>query len=193
MNPVFLFLYCLLIGFKTILYPLSYSGRENIPDGPAIVCANHSSNTDPILISYAFGLRHMLHFMAKIELFRIPLIRSVLSGIGTFGVDRSKNDMVAVRTAMKYLKSGEKIMIFPEGTRVREEDSIAGKTGSVRLAMRLRVPIVPVYIEKNKKLFRKTVINIGKPYYIDAEKSVGDSEELSAELMKKIYELEVAR
>lgn len=191
MNTAFFIAYCILYIFKIILYPLKYSGRENIPEGPAMVCANHSSNTDPILLSYAFGLRNMLHFMAKIELFRIPLLGSYLAAMGTFAVDRGANDMVAVRTAMKYLKSGEKVMIFPEGTRVRDEDAVAGKAGAVRLAMRLRVPIVPVFITMDKKLFRKTYINIGKPYYIDPSKTAEDCDELSAELMQKIYELKV--
>lgn len=191
MNTAFFIAYCILYVFKIILYPLVYTGRENIPEGPAMVCANHSSNADPILISYAVGLKNMMHFMAKIELFRIPLLGRILTAMGSFAVDRGNNDMVAVRTAMRYLKSGEKVMIFPEGTRVRESDAVAGKAGAVRLAMRLRVPIVPVYITSNKKLFRKTYINIGKPYYIDPSKTAEDSDELASELMRKIYELEV--
>lgn len=191
MNTAFFIAYCILYVFKIILYPLVYTGRENIPEGPAMVCANHSSNADPILISYAVGLKNMMHFMAKIELFRIPLLGRILTAMGSFAVDRGNNDMVAVRTAMRYLKSGEKVMIFPEGTRVRESDAVAGKAGAVRLALRLRVPIVPVYITSNKRLFRKTYVNIGKPYYIDPSKTSEDSDELAAELMRKIYELEV--
>jgi 1-acyl-sn-glycerol-3-phosphate acyltransferase len=146
MNKFFLFAYIVLYIFKTVLYPLKTKGRENIPEGPAMVCANHSSYTDPIMISYAFGLPNILHFMAKIELFRIPLLGRYIKAMGSFGVDRGTNDMNAVRTAMKYIKSGEKVMIFPEGTRVLEEDAAAGKIGAVRIAMRLNVPIVPVYI-----------------------------------------------
>ena len=169
-------------------FPVTVSGRENIPEGAAMVCANHSSNLDPLQIALAFGKQEHLHFMAKQELFKIPIIGRVIANAESFPVDRSSNDLSAIRTAMRFLKNSCKVMLFPEGTRVSEDDAVAAKTGAIRLAARAKVPIVPVYIPRKKHIFRKTPIAIGEPYYIE---NIGrdDFEMLSEQLMEKIYEL----
>lgn len=180
--------------FQVVFFPffkLVGVGIENIPPGPAVFCANHSSNLDPILICLALGIDVHLHYMAKAELFRIPVVASVIRAIGAFPVDRGIRDIGAVKTAMRYLKAGEKVAIFPEGTRVKTDDAEA-KRGAVQIADHMSVPVIPVYIPRNKKLFHRYNIVVGKPYLVNPDRrklSRADYDRLAEELMEKIKAL----
>ncbi|HHU23167.1 MAG TPA: 1-acyl-sn-glycerol-3-phosphate acyltransferase [Clostridiales bacterium] len=190
MTRAYLILYNILRPIAALLYPLKVTGRELVPEGAAIVCAPHSSYVDAVLLALALGKKHILRFMAKAELFSVPVIGWVMRKCGAFGVNRGSSDINAIRTAIKYLKNGEKIMIFPEGTRVASDDAVAAKSGAVRLASKLGVPIVPVYLPRNKKVFSRVHIRIGEPFRIDAaDKANTNYSELAEKLMSKIYEL----
>lgn len=184
----YLVVFYILRPLCALLYPMRYTGRENVPEGPAILCANHSNFIDPVLLALACGKKHWLHFMAKEELMKKPVLGWILKGIGSFGVQRGRSDINAIRTAMKYLKSGEQIMMFPEGTRVSADEGQEAKTGAIRLASKLRVPIVPAYIPRRKKIFSRVRIAIGQPYYVESA-GRDDFEDQSRHLMEKIYEL----
>lgn len=182
--------YCILNPFVRFLWPLRTIGKKNKPQGAALVCANHQSNLDPALLAAAFGMKTQLRFMAKKELFDIPVFKHWLNAMGVFPIDRQESDIAAIRTAMKYLKSGEMVMMFPEGTRVLPEESIAAKTGAVRIATKLKVPILPVYIESKHRVWHMSRIYVGEPYYPEAPHGKEDYAALSQELMDKIYALE---
>lgn len=175
-----------------VLFPffrIKNVGRENILSGPAVFCANHSSNFDPVLMAFAAGNGHHLHFMAKVELFRIPVLSSVLKAIGSFPVNRGQNDVGAIKRALTYLKAGEKIAIFPEGTRIKAEEEGDAKRGAVRIADQLSMPVIPVYIPRKKKPFHAYTIAFGEPYLINPEKrkmSQSDYSIKADELMAKI-------
>lgn len=171
-------------------YPIRVRGRENMPDGAAIVCGNHSHWSDPVLIIFAIGSRYHLHMMAKAELFSKPVLGRFLTSVGMFPVDRGSNDISSVRRVIRYLKAGEKVGIFPEGTRVTDEKGGDPRNGAVYFAAKLGVPIVPVYIPRNRKLFRKVDVVIGEPYMISTDTK--DTETLNAEssvLMSRIESL----
>ncbi|MDR0446093.1 MAG: 1-acyl-sn-glycerol-3-phosphate acyltransferase [Oscillospiraceae bacterium] len=176
-----------------LLFRVRVKGLQNIPQtGGFIVAAEHSSNFDPFLIMYVFGREHHIHMLTKIEAFRTPIIGSILRGVGMICVDRSINDLAAIRKSLEYLKNGEKLGIFPEGRRIREGESAEAKLGAVRLADRTNTPILPVYIPKNKRIFRRTPIVIGEPYYINTERRRMTAEEyrpLADGLMEKIRDL----
>lgn len=178
--------------FFTLFHPVRHVGRENIPEGGAVFCGNHSAMSDPFFLVYAVGFKNQLRVMAKAEVMRIPVVGWLLSKAGVFGVDRGKADVGAVKTAMKYLKSGEKVLIFPEGTRVKDGQESEAKTGAAMLAMRTGVPIVPVYIPEKKKWFRFTTVIIGAPYYPQSAEKRATAEEYHAvadELMARVYAL----
>ena len=171
-------------------YPVRAHGRENMPDGAALVCGNHSHWNDPILIILAIGRRFHLHMMAKAELFVKPILGRFLKSVGMFSVDRGKNDISSVRNVIRYLKSGEKVGIFPEGTRVTDEKGGDPRNGAVYFSAKLGVPIVPVYIPRNRKLFRKVDVVIGKPYELGPVATDTDSlKAASADLMSRIESL----
>ena len=185
MKKAYSFIYALLRIFFTPLYPMRYIGRENIPDGAAVICANHSGSSDPVLVAFALRRKAFPRFMAKEELLHVPVLGKVLKAAGVFFVARHNSDIEAVRTAMRHLKNGEKVMIFPEGTRVSESEAIAAKNGAIRLAMKMKVPIVPIWVPRNKRKFRRDLVIIGQPYMLEDAKRA-DFDLLSEQLMEKI-------
>jgi 1-acyl-sn-glycerol-3-phosphate acyltransferase len=191
MKGFYRFGYILLYPFFRIFYKISVKGREYIPEGAALICANHSAYSDPLILAFAFGLKHFMRFLAKIELMRIPVFGYLLKLAGVIGVNRGKSDVSAIKTALKTLKSGVKVAIFPEGTRVAESDAAAAKTGAILLASKTGVPIVPVYIPRNKKFFSTLDVVIGEPYLIERLKGGGSEvyTVYASELMEKIEAL----
>ena len=174
-----------LVGF---LYPMRSFGAENVPEGPVILCANHSNYIDPLLAAFACGRRHMIHFMAKIELRRVPILGKILENIGVLFVERGKSDIDAIRGTMRLLKDGRQVFMFPEGTRTGEDNQVEAKTGAVRIASKLHVPIIPMYIPRRKRIFGHITVGIGKPMLVTAV-SHEDYERAAADVMERIYAL----
>lgn len=188
MRGFYLFIYFLMWLPVHIAYPLLVRGRKNLPAGPCILCANHSNYIDPFLIIYACGPRCFLRTMAKREALKTPVLGWAYKMCGAFPVDRGSVDVQAVRTVMGVLKSGGKVVIFPEGTRTGDDDPNAGKNGAIRFASKLHVPIVPVFITRNKNVFRLVHIHIGEPYDVLCH-GHADMTEKTHELMEKIFAL----
>lgn len=192
-NRFYSFAYFLAAPFFRIFMPMQAKGREHIPEGAVLVCGNHSSYADPFMLAYAFRNRIQVHFMAKIELRRIPVLGWYLNKMGVFFVNRGAADASAIKKAIRYLRSGEKVMMFPEGTRIRPEDEQAGKAGAAMLALRTGVPILPVYIAARKRFFLPNQVNIGEAYYPKLPEGVSGAEGYQLvvdELMGRIKALE---
>jgi len=192
MTTAYLFVYCLLWPFFNLFHPCKAIGRDHIPEGGALVCANHTCLSDPLFAVYAFRKEHRLRFMAKSELMRVPVLGWILSKAGVFGVERGRSDVGAIKLALKVLRGGEKLMLFPEGTRQKEDDGSEAKTGAAMLALRTGVPIVPVYIPRKKKWFAPTPVIIGEPYYPVVKGKRATSEDyrtVADDLMVRIYTL----
>jgi|P1105metagenome_2_1110788.scaffolds.fasta_scaffold30235_1 1-acyl-sn-glycerol-3-phosphate acyltransferase len=171
-----------------IFYPHRYSGAENVPEGAAIICAPHSNALDPLLVSLALGRKHYVHHLAKAEVKKVPLLGWYMKKCGSIFVRRGESDIESYKQCMRVLKAGEKLMIFPEGTRVHGDDVVKPKSGAVRLAAKLHVPILPVYITRDKKIFRRMEVIIGEPYYIEAAPHA-DYDALAQECMDRILAL----
>ena len=184
--------YYLVNAVFAVVYPMHVIGKENIPNGAGMVCANHSSNADPFLIALAFGIDNQMHIIAKIELFKIPVVSQLIRKLGMISVDRGILDATTIKTTLRYLKNNEKVVIFPEGTRVSKDDAASAKAGAVKLAERAGVPLVPVFLPRKKPVFRRVPLIIGEPYYVekpDVRRSADDYDRLSANLMAKIKAL----
>ena len=192
MNRVYKLFYILVYPFGKLLFRPKTVGRENLPEGAALLCANHSGYSDPVIVDLCCGFHNCIHFMAKKSLLKIPVLGALIRWAGTFGVERGTADVEAVRTAMRYLKNGEKVGIFPEGTRVEKDGDMEAKTGAIRIAAKTGAPIVPVHIPRDKKLFHRTVITFGEPYTVQVDRKTANGETYAAlarELMGKIEEL----
>ena len=133
--------------------------------------------------------------MAKAQIMKWPVVGWILGKAGVFGVDRGKADMKAAKTALRCLKEGHKLLIFPEGTRVHEGERVEAKAGAALFATRTGSPLIPVYIPAEKRLFHPVTVVIGAPYEPELAGRKASSEELDAiaeEVMRRIRLLEEA-
>ncbi|HYM71038.1 MAG TPA: lysophospholipid acyltransferase family protein, partial [bacterium] len=118
-------------------------GREHEPaTGPLIVVSNHRSDLDPLVVGSA--LRRRVTFMAKQELFRVPVLRWWIAACGAFPVRRGAADRQALRTALKILADGGVLVMFPEGTRAIGRELRPPEPGAALLALRSGAALLPV-------------------------------------------------
>lgn len=175
-----------------LFHPLDVNGLENLPEEPVVLCANHSSNWDPVLMILAMSQKMKLRIMAKEQLFRIPVVNAFIRKMGAFPVNRGHSDIGAVRTSIQSLKAGFHLLIFPEGTRVRQPGKVSVKGGAAMIAIRSGVKMLPVFIGTTKKLFQRVPVIFGKPYTPAYTGRKGTAEEYQAnaeEIMRQAYEL----
>jgi len=184
--------YCLARVGIGIFYRLRVSGKEKVPSGSVMVCANHSSMLDPFFLAFAFGIKTQVHVIAKAELFKIPVISFILRRLGMIRVDRGGLDAGAIKKTLGFLNKGGIVAIFPEGTRSLHDDEVAAKTGAVRIAAHAGIPVIPAFIPRKKTLFGKVTLVLGEPYYIKKEsnkRAHDDSARHADILMEKIKAL----
>ena len=154
-------------GIVRFLFNIKIVNPENETDeGRFLVCANHVSATDPVIIAYAFK-KHQVMFMAKKELFKIPLLSGLIKMLGAFPIDRGGSDVGAIKHAVKVLEDGKCLGIFPQGHRYPAKDprTTQRKNGAALICTRAKADVIPVYIHrKNNKfrLFARTYVIIGK-------------------------------
>lgn len=192
MNKVYAVIYPLVWLFMRIFHPWRAIGIENLPEGAAVICGNHTTAGDPLYVICAMGRKRQVHVMAKEEIMRWPVIGWILKKAGIFGVKRGTTDIAAVKEALRVLKNNERLLIFPEGTRVREGESSEAHTGAALFAARTGAPLVPVYITPKKRIFRKTTVVFGQPYHPEFEGRKPNSNELqniADDLMARIRAL----
>ena len=174
------------------LFPLDVKGLEHITDEAVVLCPNHTNGWDPILLACALRGDTPLRFMAKKQLMDTPAIGWLAAKMGAFGVDRGNSDINAIKTSIRCLKEGWKLVIFPEGTRVKEGEEAEAKGGAAMIAIRAGVQMQPVYIATEKRMFRKTKIVFGPAYAPVYTGRKGTAEEYQAnvdEIMRQIKEL----
>ncbi len=183
-NRLFVFIYYVVGLVADILHPVSVEGMERLPQNGVLLCPNHASNWDPILVALKLPKNYRLHIMAKEELFQNPLLGWLLRKVGAFPVSRGNNDINTVRTAMQAIKDGDNLLIFPEGTVVRNGvgyiDGLPAhaKAGVAMIGVRTGAALVPVFVDGEKKLFHRTRIIFGEPYEPHYTGRRGTSEEM---------------
>ncbi|MGH2395727.1 MAG: lysophospholipid acyltransferase family protein [bacterium] len=144
-----------LSGLFKVLFRYRIEGRSNEPErGPFIAAANHASAIDPPLIGLV--LRHRAVYMAKVELFSIPILGSWLRSVGSFPVRRGQPDRGAVRHSLKVLADGGVLVMFPEGTRSPDGRLQDPEPGAALLALRTGVPVVPVSVVNSHRAMSKS-------------------------------------
>lgn len=172
-------------------------GKENIaPEGSLIVYGNHQSIMDIFCLNLAFGNRKII-FMAKNSLFKIPIIKNVVKAYGAFPVDRSRADLSAIKNALRVLKDGKTLGIFPEGTRIASEEDSDAKGGIAMIAEKTKATLQPVRIIYKRKLmiFNSMTVIIGKSFSLSDIEVPADAEDprkaAGKILMNKVYDLNV--
>lgn len=150
-------------------------GKENLPmQGPVVVIANHRSYWDPIIVGVA--LKRRVYFMAKEELFSIPVLGTLVRWLGAFPVKRGQKDRAALRRALELLARGEVVGVFPEGGRNRKEGLREFEKGAALLALKAKAPILPVAVigspwqrlfpRGKKRLFE---VRVGAPLFFEGD------------------------
>lgn len=156
-----------------VIFRLHVEGRENVPQtGAIIVAPNHKSDWDPPLIGVAFNTR-IIHYMAKEELFKNPFLGWLIRQFGTFPVKRGTVDRIAIRQALRELKAGNPLGIFPEGTRIRREGLGRFHSGMASLALMTGTPVVPVAVIGSRWMPHKKgplAVLIGKPVEVKKQR-----------------------
>ena len=137
-----------------------YSG-----EGGLVICSNHLNMLDCVTLGVAF--KRQIRFLGKKELFRIPVLKNLLSMLGAYGVDRGGADVGAVKKTISLLSEGATVGIFPQGTRCREVDvaETKFKSGAAMAAYHAHATVQPVYIKTKKnryQLFRRKEVIIGE-------------------------------
>jgi 1-acyl-sn-glycerol-3-phosphate acyltransferase len=147
-------------------------GRENVPNGPLLVVANHVNLADPPIVG--LSVNRKVTFMAKEELFRSRFIGYILRQLGAFPVRRGRVDRRALRQAEQSLAQGLALVTFPEGRRSKNAQLQPALPGSALIAYKSQVPILPVGIAGTEKIkgigwwFRRprVIVNIGYPFHL---------------------------
>jgi 1-acyl-sn-glycerol-3-phosphate acyltransferase len=154
------------------LFRLRAQGLENLPEEGFVLAANHTSNLDPWPLGLPLFPERQLRFMAKNELFN-PVLGPILNAGGAFRVRRGERDMEAIRTAVELVRSGEVVVMFPEGTRqrkgLRKKFKPRAHSGAARIALMSKAPLVPAAIAGADRLRRLGPIRVayGTPVPLD--------------------------
>ena len=164
-----------------LFFRLEAKNPDHVPSrGPVLLVANHSSFLDPPLVGAAVS--RQLWFLAKVELFRIPLFGTLIRRLNARPVRRQGPDPGALRTALRVLEAEGALLIFPEGTRGEEGVLRPAKTGAGMLAVTSGAPVVPVYISgsgrawpRGRRFFRPARITVvfGPPLSFDGGRRAG--------------------
>lgn len=147
---------------------IKVSGNDlEYTDGGCIICANHTHLFDCVVLAIAIRSRQ-LRFLAKKEVFSIPIVSSLARWFGAYSVDRSGSDVGAIKKTISLLEDGCAVGIFPQGTRCpgKEPRDTSFKSGAAMAAYHAHVPITPVFIKvKNRRyrFLRKKEVIIGAP------------------------------
>lgn len=198
LNRFFSFIY-VVVGFVAdILHPVSVEGLETLPRSGVLLCPNHASNWDPILVALKLPRNYRLHLMAKESLFRNPILGWILRKVGAFPVNRGGTDIQSVKLAIQAIKSGDNLLIFPEGTVIRNGIGVAdnlpahAKGGVAVIGVRTGATLVPVFVDGPKKLFHRTRIIFGapiQPVYTGRHGTAEEMQSIADEVLAAAYAL----
>ena len=179
------------LGYKPLcaIFHLEVPGWENVPQEPVLLCGNHASAWDPIFLLMALPREYPFRIMAKKQLFKIPVLGKFLTSVGVFPVDRGNSDINAIKTAIRSLRDGFSLILFPEGTRVKRKGQVQPKAGAAMMAIRSGVKMVPFFVGRTKRNVR---VIFGKPYTPVYTGRNGTAEEYQSntdEVLRQCYEL----
>ncbi|MBM3138960.1 MAG: 1-acyl-sn-glycerol-3-phosphate acyltransferase [Chloroflexi bacterium] len=174
-------------------------GRDRVPSaGPVILVANHNHLLDPPLVAASCGRR--VHPMAKRELFETPFVGWYFWVYGAFPVRRFSGDMGALRVARNYLRNGEVVLMFPEGTRAHGRGMRAALPGAAMVALLSHAPVVPVAITATDTIRIPLVfvqwligrrprlrVEFGEPFSLESgEADARSAEESTDRMMRRV-------
>ena len=159
--------YAIFAKIVGLIFRIKVVNPENEPeDGGFLVCSNHIAASDAVIMCYAFK-KHQVRLMAKKELFKIPVLSSFFRMLGAFPVDRSGNDVGAIKKAVAMLKEDKCVGIFPQGHRYPEINprETETKNGAALICVRAEADVFPIYIwtkDRKPRVFKRTYVIMGE-------------------------------
>lgn len=185
------FLKKVLNGFIQIILPYKLIGKEKICGGACVLVGNHYRIWD--IVHMACATEDKVHFITKRELYKSKFLAHLCDIVEAIPVSRDGQDAKAVMTALRYLKNGEKISMFPEGTRNRTDaDLLPLKGGAALFAVKARVPVYPVMCLRKTRPFCRTKIIVGDGFelteFYDRKMSAEDYAEAENVIREKMLE-----
>jgi 1-acyl-sn-glycerol-3-phosphate acyltransferase len=181
---------------STLVFRTKYEGLENIPEkGGFILASNHIHAFDPVIIGSHFPFP--IHYMGKEEFFESFFIGTLFTKMNAFPVARGSADKASVEFAIRLVKEGCVLGIFPEGTRSKDYKPGHAKSGVALIAKAARADVLPVsiYTSDNAKYGSRLTVRFGKmiPFeelgFSDEERSSKELREASRLIMERIEEL----
>ena len=153
-----------------VLFRVHHHGLENEPDeseGPYLLVCNHIANADPIFLCCG-GMKQQPHYMAKKELFKVPLLNLLVKGLGAYPVNRGGADVSAIKNSINMLEEGKCVGIFPQGHREKGKTPHEAtlRNGAAMIGVRAKATFLPCCIRTNKNrfaFFRRVDVYFGKP------------------------------
>jgi 1-acyl-sn-glycerol-3-phosphate acyltransferase len=187
-TPFYWFAHTLVGTLFRVFWRFRVRGLEHVPrDGGLIVAANHISYFDPPAVGCA--LPRPLTYMAKSELFDIPVFGAMIRALDAYPIERGRGDIGAIKRSVGLLREGRAIVMFPEGTRNFEGKSGA-QDGAALLASLAGVPIVPAYVGGTHAVARLAPITVtfGAPLVVEQSRKASrdDLAKITEEIMARI-------
>ena len=156
------FLRVLVLPIFSLIRPFRFYGNRKVRDGACIYVSNHYGLLDPAYV--AATTWEGIHFVGKKEIFESKFLGAIARKAKAISVNRDGNDVRGLLDCFKCLRNGEKICIYPEGTRNKtEQELLPFHHGAAMMAIKCKAPIIPVVIYKKPKFFRRTDVLIGEP------------------------------
>lgn len=173
--------------FFRIFYPYKVIGHEHIPaEGGVLLCCNHISNLDPPLLGSS--MKRKVSYMAKEELFKIPVLSFLIRSFGAFPVKRGASDRQALKKSLTLLKEGKVLGIFPEGTRSKTGELGKAFSGVGLFALKEDSTVIPAAIVGPYRLFRPIKVVFGPPIDMSDLKQEKTNSDLMKEATDRIME-----
>lgn len=173
-----------------LVYPFRLHGKKKVADGPCIFVGNHYTLWD--IFYPAHTTKEGIHFLAKQSILESP-IKGIAKRCGVIGAMRNGADVRTLMDSMKALKYGDKISLFPEGTRNKESDEefLPFRGGAAMMAIKTQTPIVPFVLCNRPKVFRLTHVVFGEPFelaeYYGRKLTQADYEEADRKIVDILY------
>ena len=191
--PTLNFLRFVLYPIHRLVYPFKMYGAKKVPDGPYIYVGNHYHIFD--IFYPAHTTKEGVHFLAKQSILEAPVVGWFSRKVGVIGAMRDGSDVRTIMESMKVLKNGEKLSLFPEGTRnkVSEEEFLPFHGGAAMFAIKTKTPVVPFAICSRPRVFHMTHVVFGEPFelseYYDKKLLPEDYEQADELLKQRLYAL----
>jgi 1-acyl-sn-glycerol-3-phosphate acyltransferase len=180
----------------TLLFRLRVDGRRHLqPDGRAMLLSTHQSVFDPVLVGLMDN--HFISYLARHTLFRSQLFALLIRVLNAIEIDRERGGLSGLREMLRRLKEGDRVLIFPEGTRTSDGALGTLKPGFIPIARRAQVPLIPIAIAgafecmpRHSKWirFEPIAVSVGEPI-LEAEYAVLNDAELLALLRERLQGL----